>query len=171
MKPKVVELKECIHDQIQKYEELPQLITILQTSHAWVFWSMDVIVCMHAITSIGTLTKVKTKNTVWLELDMYFDQVMRVATNVDLEITADTMHQYIVGLAALKTMMHMLSYELDRGAKSMYPDATKARVHFQKDVTTEYVDTIRDYQAWNQFSTVDHCKDVEKLVFLQFSES
>ena len=65
-----------------------------------------------------------------MELDMYFDKLMCVATTADLQMSADTMHQYVVGLVALKTMLHMLSDELDRGAKSMYLDATKARVFF-----------------------------------------
>jgi len=50
-------------------------------------------------------------------------------------------------MAALKTMMHMLSDEFDKGAKPVYLDATKARIHFQKDVTIVYMDTIVDYQA------------------------
>lgn len=62
---------------------------------------------------------------------MYFDELMHVSTSVDLEISADTMHQYIVSSAALKTMMHMLSDELDRGGKSVYPDVIEARVFFQ----------------------------------------
>lgn len=53
----------------------------------------------------------------------------------------------------------------------MYPDATETRVCFQKDVTTEHVETITDYQAWHQFPTIDHLKDVEELVFPQLSES
>ena len=53
----------------------------------------------------------------------------------------------------------------------MYPDAMEARVHFQKDVTLEYTDTIVDYQAWHQFATVDHHEDVEELVCPQFFES
>lgn len=53
---------------------------------------MDVIVHMHAIPSIGTFTEEKTENQVRLELDMYFDELMRIATNTDLEINADTMH-------------------------------------------------------------------------------
>jgi len=68
-------------------------------------------------------------------------------------------------------MMHMLLDELDRGAKVVYPNATEARVHFQKYVTTEYTDTITDYQSWNQFVTIDHHEDVEELVFPQLSES
>ena len=80
----VVELKEQIQSHIWNYEELSQLITSLQGSHAQVFMSMDVIVHMHAIPFIGTLTKAKTKNQVRLELDMYFDQLMRIATSADL---------------------------------------------------------------------------------------
>jgi len=81
------------------------------------------------------------------------------------------MHQYVSGPDALKTMMHMLIDELDRGAKIVYLDATEARLRFQKDVTTEYTDTIMDYQAWHQFTTIDHHKDVEELVLPQLSES
>lgn len=92
---------------------------------------MDVIVDTHVIPSIGTLTKVKSKNQVWTELDMYFDDLENVATSADLEISVDTMHQYVFGLVALKTMMHMLSDELDRGARLVYLDETEARVFFQ----------------------------------------
>ena len=60
------------------------------------------------------------------------------------------------GPAALNTMMHMLFDKLDRGSKSVYPDATKGRVHFQKDVTIVYADTIIDYQDWHEFSTINH---------------
>ena len=81
------------------------------------------------------------------------------------------MHQYVVGLDALKTMIHMLSDELDRGAKSVYLDATEARVHFKQDVTIEHVNTITGYKAWHQFSTFDHREDVEELVFPQLSKS
>lgn len=64
MNPMAVELKAHFQSQIQNYEELPQLITSLQASHAWVFRSMDVVVHTHAIPSIGTLTKAKTKSEV-----------------------------------------------------------------------------------------------------------
>ena len=77
-----------------------------------------------------TLTKAKSKNQVRLELDMYVEQLMRIATNADLQMRENTMHQYVSRLPALKTKMHMLYDELDRGAKSVYPDATEARVHF-----------------------------------------
>ena len=126
---------------------------------------MDVIVCVHTIPSIGTLTEVKSKNQIRIELDMYFDKLRRVATNVNLEIGAHTMHLYVVGLATLNTMKHMLADELDRGAISVYPDATEARVLFQQDVTIEHANTIMDYQAWHQFATVDSHEDVEELVF------
>lgn len=59
--PRAVKLKACTWSKIRNYEDLPQLITSLQTSHAHVFWSMDVIVCAHAIPSIGTLIEAKTK--------------------------------------------------------------------------------------------------------------
>ena len=39
------------------------------------------------------------------------------------------MHQYVIGLALVNTMMRMLSDKLDRGAKTMYVDAIEARVH------------------------------------------
>jgi len=61
---------------------------------------------------------------------------MCIATKEDLAINVDTMHQDVVGLATLKTMMCMLLENLDRGAKEVYPDAIEARFHFQKDVTT-----------------------------------
>jgi len=61
IKPRDIELKTRIWIQIQNYEELLQLITSLQASHARVFKSMDVIVHSHMIPSIGTLTKAKTK--------------------------------------------------------------------------------------------------------------
>jgi len=104
-------------------------------------------------------------------MDMYFDELMGIATSTDLEIRVDTMHQYVFGLAAPKTMICMLSDELDKGAKSVYPDATEEIVRFQKDVTIEYTDTIMDYQAWHRFDTINHCEDVEELVFPQLSES
>jgi len=81
------------------------------------------------------------------------------------------MHQYVSGLAELKTMMHMLSDELDKGAKLVYTYEMKARVHFQKDVTIDYMNTIIDYLAWHRLATVDHCEDVKELAFPQLSKS
>jgi len=126
---------------------------------------IDDVVHAHVIPSTGTLTKAKTKNQVRLELDKYFEDLMCIATSEDLVISVDTMHQYVIGLATLKTLMHMLSHELDRGAKSAYPNAIEARVRFQKYSTTECMDIIADYQAWHQFTTEDHLADVEQLVF------
>ena len=131
---------------------------------------MDVFVHAHAIPSIGTLTEANTKGQVRLELDSYFDEMMRIDTSADLAISVDTMHQYVVGPTALKTMMCMLSDELDKRAKVVYPDAIVARVRFQKDVITEYTDTIVDYQSWHHFRNVDHHEDVKELVFPQLSE-
>ncbi len=55
--------------------------------------SMDVIVHMHVIPSIGTLTEKKAKNQVCLKLDMYFNKLMCIATSANLVISTDTMHQ------------------------------------------------------------------------------
>lgn len=92
MNPIGVELKAHIRIQIHNYEELSQLITTLQDSHAWVFRSMDVVVHAHVIPSIGTLTEEKAKTQVQLELDLYFDKWMRITTNAYLAISADTMN-------------------------------------------------------------------------------
>ena len=70
---------------------------------------MDVVVYAHAIPSIRTLTEAKKKAQVLLELDSYFDELMCIATSPDFVISANTMHQYVFGSVALKTMMHMLS--------------------------------------------------------------
>lgn len=69
---------------------------------------MDVVVCPHAITSIWTLTQAKTKAHVHLELDTYFDELICIATSPNLSINADTIHKYVVDLAAMMTMMHIL---------------------------------------------------------------
>lgn len=55
---------------------------------------------------------------------------MHITTSVDLVINLDTMHQYVIGLAALKTMMCMLLDELGKGVRAVYPDAKEARVCF-----------------------------------------
>lgn len=60
---------------------------------------------------------------------------MRIATNLHLLINEDTMHQYVVGLTALKTMTHMISEKFDSGARAVYWDAMEIRVMFDKDVT------------------------------------
>ncbi len=87
------------------------------------------------------------KKQVQLELNMYFNNLMRMVTNIHLEINKNTMHQYVAGPTTLKMMMCMLSDELDRGAISVYLDATEAGAHFQYDVTIECVETIMTDQA------------------------
>jgi len=77
---------------------------------------MDVLVHTHVIPSLGTLTQVKTKKQVWLELDSYFEELMHIATSLDFPISANIMCKYVPGPATLKTRMHMLWDELDRGA-------------------------------------------------------
>ena len=88
---------------------------------------MDFIVHMHAIPSIGTLTEEKSKNQVRLELKLYFKQLMCIAASANLQMSVDIMHTYVAGLVALKTMIHMLHEEMDRGARSVYLDDTKER--------------------------------------------
>lgn len=75
------------------------------------------------------------------------------------------MRNYVAGLATLKTMMCMLSDELDGGARAVYPDAMEARFMFQIDFTAKHTDTIKDYQSWHQYVIVDHHEDVEQLDF------
>ena len=130
MRANVVELQVRIQSQISNYEDLPQLITSIQASHARVFKSMDVVVHTHAIPSHGTLTQVKTKKQVRLELDLYFDELMCTATSPNLPISADIMHKYVVGPVTLKKMMCMLLDELEKGAQAVYPDAMAAMVRF-----------------------------------------
>jgi len=75
------------------------------------------------------------------------------------------MHKYIAGLATLKTMMCMLTNELDRGAQAVYLDVMEARFRFQMDVIIEHTNTIKDYQSWHQYVTVDQHEDVKQLDF------
>ena len=124
---------------------------------------MEVVVHIHTIPSLGTLTQVKTKKQVQQNLDSYFDELMCITTNQDLPVSTNTMHKYLRGLATLRTMMHMLSDELDRGAQVVYPDAMEARLRFQTDVTAEHMDTIRCYQSWHQYVIVDQHEDVKQL--------
>ncbi len=42
----------------------------------------------------------------------------------------------------------------------MYPDVKEARVRFQTYVTVEHTDTIKDYQYWHDYVTVDQYEDV-----------
>jgi len=126
---------------------------------------MKVVVHIHAIPSLGTLTQAKSKKQNQQDLDSYFDELMRVATSPDFPISADIMHKYVTGSATLRTMIHILSDELDRGAQAVYSDAMEARFKFQMDVIVEHVDTIKDYQSWHQYVIVDQHEDVEQLDF------
>jgi len=95
---------------------------------------------------------------------------MDMVMNRHLEINIETVHKYVSGPATLKKMTHMLSNKLERGAISMYLDVVEPRVFFQQDVTIEPTDTITNDQAWHQFTTIDHHKDVKELVSPQWSK-
>jgi len=143
-------------------------MTSIQASHAQVFKIMEVIVNTHLIPWLGTLTQAKTKKQFQQELDSYFDELMRTVTSPDMPISADDMRKYVVGSTILKTMIHMLMDELDRGARAVYPNSMEARYKFQTDVTVEHMDTLKDYQSWHQYATIDQHEDVEKLDFYGF---
>lgn len=55
---------------------------------------------------------------------------MHITTSLDLPIKADTMQKYVASLTALKTMMRMISDELDRGDRAVNLDAMEERVRF-----------------------------------------
>lgn len=74
---------------------------------------------------------------------------MWISTNLDLPISVDIMQKYLVGPTALNTMMCILLDNLDRGAQEVYPDAMDLRFRFQIDVTTEHMETIKDYRSWH----------------------
>ena len=111
------------------------------------------------------------KNQVMLDVEKYIEKLMRKATSDDLQLSKENMQKYIGGLATLKTLWHILQDELNKGFITIYPEAMEARVHFDKDVTKQYGDTIAQYQVWYQFLTEDHRKEVTELVFPQTSES
>lgn len=123
MKANVVEMQECIWSQIWNYEDLLQFITGIQASHAWVFKSMEDVMHTYAIPSLGTLTEAKTKKQVQQELDSYFNELMRVATSPDFPISVDIMHKYVARLTRLRTMLRIVSDELQRGVQVVYMDA------------------------------------------------
>ena len=126
---------------------------------------MGVMVHTHVISSLGTLTQTKTKKQVRLELNSYFYELMHITTSPNLPISAYIMNKYVASPATLKTMMCMLSEELDKGAWVVYLDFMEVKVRFQTDITMEHMDTIRDYRAWHQYVTIDQHEDVEKLDF------
>lgn len=55
---------------------------------------------------------------------------MHIATSLDLPISENIMHKYVVGLTTLNITMHMLSDKLDKGARAVYPDAMEVKVRF-----------------------------------------
>jgi len=122
----------------------------------------------HAIPSPRTLTQLKVKKQVWQDLDLYFDDFMCIATNLNFLISANIMRKYVSGPTTLKTMMHMLLDELDRGAWAVYLDAMEAGFKFHMDVTSKHTDTIKDYQSWHQYVITYKHEDVEQLDFYSF---
>ena len=85
---------------------------------------MHVIVRTYAILPFWHTHQGEDKRQVRQAMNVYSDKFMRTTANTCLEISADTMHQYVASPTALKTMMCMLSKVLDRGAISVYTDAT-----------------------------------------------
>ena len=55
---------------------------------------------------------------------------MHIAASPDFPISADSVRKYVAGPATLKTMMCMLTNELDRGAWAVYPNAMEERFRF-----------------------------------------
>jgi len=53
---------------------------------------MDVVVHAYSIPSIGRLTEAKKNNQERLELDMYFNELMHIAINIDMAINTDIIH-------------------------------------------------------------------------------
>ena len=89
--------------------------------------------CAHACdATIWHTHQGEDRKQVQLALNMYFGKLMCTTTITYLEISADTMHQHVVGPVTPRTSMCMLSDELDGGAISVYPDETEVRVRFSK---------------------------------------
>lgn len=90
---------------------------------------------------------------------------MLISTCLDLAMSADITHKYVGSPTTMKTMMHMLSNDLDRGTREVYPDAMDSRVKSQMDVSTKHTDTIKDYRSWHQYVTIAGHEDVDDLDF------
>lgn len=108
MKPQVALDKACIQSLIQNYEELSPLITNVEASYACLFRSLDVVVRKYGAPLIRTLTKVKEKNQVRLDLNIYFDHLKIMTTIAYLQVSVDNMWMYIASFTFLKTNMCML---------------------------------------------------------------
>jgi len=67
---------------------------------------------------------------------------MLMTTIAYFQVSADNMRMYIVDPALLRTKLRMLQDELDRGYKSVYPEAMEATVCFEKDIIKEYMENI-----------------------------
>ena len=130
---------------IQNYEKLTLFIYKIQGSYVRLDKSLDVIVRMHRISSIGSLTKAKHKNQVQLVIDRYMEKLRREATNDDLELNTPNIHKHIDGPVMVKTMLHMLQDELDKGSKTIYPESMEARVRYQKYTIKQFWDIIVQY--------------------------
>lgn len=104
------------------------LIINIEASYAWLFRSLDVIVQMHKIPSIETLTQAMRKNQVMLDVDKYIEKLMHVATSNDFHLIVENMQWYISDTATLKTILHMLHVELDRCFRTISLEAMEARV-------------------------------------------
>lgn len=76
---------------IRNNEKLPPLITSIKASDAWLFRSLDVIVWMHKIPCIGSLTQSMKKNQFMLDVNKYIEQLMSEATNDDLQLITKNM--------------------------------------------------------------------------------
>jgi len=78
---------------------------------------------------------------------MYFDKLICMVTIKHSEISTNTMHQYVARPTSLKTMMHIISDELDRRTIVVDPDATEARHHYEQDVNIKLTNTITENQT------------------------
>ena len=58
---------------ILNYEQLTPFISNIQTSYAQLYNNLDVMVRMHKISSIGSLTEARLKKKIRLEIDEYME--------------------------------------------------------------------------------------------------
>jgi len=81
---------------------------------------MHVIVHTHAIQPVQHTHQGEDKKQVQMDLNMYFDKLMRMTIGKHLKISIETMHQCVAGSAVPKKTMCMLIYELDEGPEPMH---------------------------------------------------
>lgn len=74
----------------------------------------------HAIQPIQHTHQGEDKKQVQLELNMYFDKLMRMTASPHLKISTDIMHQCVSSPTTPKKTMHMLADELDEEDKPMH---------------------------------------------------